>query len=139
MSILKTRYERATDVTYEVEAGQTVVGGRLVRLSSEGASKTKPRVAHTGAATDYAVGAAAFDGIAGDDVGVTHRGWQLLTAAEAIRFGVDVFPAANGRIQDIIGDAGDPMPAGARAYGKALNSAAAAGDLVWVKVFGASG
>jgi len=133
MGILKTRYERATDVTYEVEAGQTVSGARLVKLSSEGQSKTKPRVRHTDAATDVAVGAAAFDGIAGDDVGVTHRGWQLLVASAAIPFGVDVVPASNGRVAAAAGAAGE------RAYGAALHSVAAAGDLIWVKVFGASG
>lgn len=134
MAILKTRYERATDVTYVVEAGQTVVGGRLVKLAAAGTSKTKPQIRHTEAATDYAVGAAAFDQISGEDVGVTHRGWQLLTASAAIPFGVDVVPAANGRIADGTGAA-----AGARPYGKALNAAAAAGDQVWVKVFGSSG
>lgn len=133
MGMLKTRYERATDVTYEVAAGQSVTGGRLVKLSSAGTSKTKPRVQHTDAGTDYAVGAAAIDGIAGEDVGVTHRGWQQLTASAAIAFGADVIPASNGRIAAATGGAGE------RPYGKALNAATAAGQLVWVKVFGSSG
>jgi hypothetical protein len=126
MSILKTRYERATDPTFRANA--FVQGGRLVRVVSEGATASKPNVEHTTASTDYSPGAAATDALAGDDVVVKHRGWMLLTAHAAITANSDVYPAAAGRVQNL----GSPA-AGDRPFGRALNAAAAQGDYVWVK------
>ncbi len=128
MSILKTRYERATDPTFEANA--FVQGGRLVTMVAEGDTPSKPKVEHTTGSGDRAVGAAATDAVAGDDVAVTHRGWMLLTASGVIGFETDVYPAANGRIQNV----GSPA-AGDKPFGLALNSAAALGDLVWVKPY----
>lgn len=128
MSILKTRYERATDPTFN--AASFVQGGRLVKIAAAGATPSKPLVEHTEGAADYSVGAAATDAIAGDDVAVTHRGWMLLTADGAITVDTDVYPAANGKVQNVASPA-----AGDRPFGRALNDAAAANDYVWVKPY----
>lgn len=136
MGILKTRYERATDPTFR--ANEFIPGGRLVKMAAEGATPSKPSIVMTTAATDYSPGATATDVIAGEDVAVTHRGWMLLRASEAITVDTDVYPAAAGMIQMFTGAAGDAAPAGARPFGRSLNAATgvdAANSWVWVKPY----
>lgn len=128
MSILKTRYERATDPTFEADS--FVQGGRLVKIVAEGSTPSKPTVAHTTTSSDYSPGAAATDALAGEDVAVTHRGWMLLTSSGAITANSDVYPSTNGRIQNV----GSPA-AGDRPFGRALNAAAGADVGVWVKPY----
>lgn len=132
--VLETRYEKGGDITYR--AGMALEASRLVKLSAAGASKTKPVVVYTDAATDEALGAVFADKINGEDVGVSHRtdSWQKLIASEPIAAGADVYPAALGRVQTFTGAAGDVVPAGARRYGVAVHAAGAAGDSIYVIV-----
>ncbi len=132
--VLETRYELGGDVTYR--AGAALLASRLVRITGAGASKTKPVVGYTTAATDLAVGATFTDAALNADVGVSHRkgSWQKLVAAEAITAGASVYPAADGRVQMFTGATGDTVPAGAERYGVAISAAAALGDPIWVKV-----
>lgn len=126
--VLETRYEFGGDVTYI--SGAALLAGRLVRITGAGASKSKPIVNYTTAATERAVGAVFADVPIDTDVGVSHRhsSWQKLEAAGAIAAGVAVVPAANGRVAAATGAAGEQV------YGISTHAAAAAGDKIWVKV-----
>lgn len=137
MSILKTRYERATDPT--CRASSFVQGGRLVRIASAGATPHKPNVEHTAGSSDRAIGAAGQDALAGNDVVVTHRGWMLLTASGAIAANSDVYPAANGMVQNVGAPAAADKPFGLALHDSPGTQPAGAdtvGDrLVWVKPY----
>lgn len=124
--VLETRYEKGGDVTYIADTA--LLAGRLVKFVSEGTSKTKPEVGYTAAAIDLPLGAVFADAAANEQVGVSHRvgSWQKLEAAAAIAAGVEVQPAANGRVETKTGTN--------RVYGVTLHAAAQAGDKVWVKV-----
>lgn len=134
MGILKTRFERATDVP--LKAFAFVRGGRLVRIAAAGDYPHKPKVQETTAATDFALGAAATDAIAGTDVTITMtRGLMLLQTSEAVAANVDVYPSTNGRVQAFTGGAGDEVPAGARAFGRSWSAADGVDGLIWVKPY----
>lgn len=125
MAILKTRFERGTDVP--LLANAFVRGGRLVRIVAAGLAAHKPRVEETTGPTNYAIGAAAVDAIAGQNVAVTHRGWMLLQSAGVIPFDSDVVPASGGRVQAPTGAAGE------RVFGRSMSGASAVDQLLWVK------
>ncbi len=135
-NMLKTRFEWGLDAPMRCAAA--VEGARLLTViaagnSVAGGSKVKPRVRHTAAATEIAVGAAKMSTAAEEDVTVVARGWQWLDSAEAIVAGVDVYPAAAGRVQQFTGT--EAVPAGARPYGMALSSSAGLDDPVLVRVY----
>jgi hypothetical protein len=127
MGMMKTRYEWGDDTT--MEANAAVTGGRLLKVVAVGDSPVKPKVEHTTGPTEYSVGGALQDAIAGDDVTVVHRGWQKLEAAGAIAVNTNVVPAANGRVAQSAAPATD-VP-----YGRALSATTAAGQFLWVKVY----
>ncbi len=135
-NMLKTRFEWGLDAPMRCAAA--VLGARLLTVvaagdSVAGGSKVKPRVRHTAGAGEIAIGAALMSTAAEEDVTVVARGWQWLEAGEAIVAGVDVYPAADGRIQQFTGT--ETPPAGARPYGMALSTASAVDQPVLVRVY----
>lgn len=103
-------------------AGATVTGGRVVAVTGD------REVSQAGADAAAAIGVAARDAKAGEQVsvfvgrGVVHR----LPATAAITAGAKVATAAAGKVA--------PIGAATNVYGIALTSAAAADDVVEVLV-----
>lgn len=126
MGHLKTRFEYGDDVSAIAHAA--ITGARLVTLVAGGrGTQGKPRVAHTGAATDYVYGVAAMDRAAEQDVTVTRRSTvMLLEAGGAIAENGRIMPGAAGRVV-----ADDATTAGRNIVGRALHAAAGAGSMVW--------
>jgi len=122
MGILKHRFTVADFLP--LVANAAVTGGRLVKPTV--ANGPTPRVEHTTAATEYAIGAVEEDAVVDQRVSVSTRGVQQLTANGAIAFNTDVTPAAAGRVAQAV------TPATDRVYGRALQAAAAQGDKIWV-------
>jgi len=122
MGILKHRFTVADFLPLVAHAA--LIGGRLVEPAA--ANGPTPRVKHTDADSDYAIGAVEEDAVVDQRVSVSTRGVQLLTASGAIAFNTDVVPAADGRVAQADASAGE------RAYGRALQAAAALNDKIWV-------
>lgn len=122
MGILKHRFTVADFLPLVADAA--VTGGRLVKPAA--ANGPTPRVSHTTAATEYAIGAVEEDAVTDQRVSVSTRGVQQLEAHGAIAFNTDVVPAAAGRVAQAA------TPATDRVYGRALQAAAAQGDKIWV-------
>jgi len=98
-----------------------VLAKRLVQLSGETV------IHNTAAATDDAIGVTEFSADVDLDVTVCHLGDDTLeiTAATAFAAGVDVFAAADGKVQVL------PVAGGTyRRVGKSLEAATADGDIV---------
>lgn len=102
-------------------AGTAITKNRLATLNAS------TGVADLCSATTIPIGQTQDDVDAGAPQGIRlpQAGSQVLTAAGAIVRGAIVYPAASGKVDDAV-------VTGGRAYGIALNAAAADGDLIAV-------
>lgn len=113
-------FKPGEDIT--LTAGAAINAGELVYAS---AANT---VLKTSAATAAWVGVAKTDAASGAKVGVTSGGVQELTAGGAIAIGVNVIPAADGKVVTV--GAGTAFTV----VGIAITTAAADGDKIRVKM-----
>lgn len=110
------KFKPGQSVTYKASAA--ITGGQLVEVSG---NRT---VAPAGADSAKVVGVAGFDAAIGDDVTVFDGGVQRLTASAPIAAGATVTAAA----------AGKATTGGTNKVGIALEAAAAANDVIDVRV-----
>ena len=107
-------------VEQKLIADGDLTAGQVVYIS--GSMKVKA----TTAATSAVLGVAMFDAKSGEPVAVECEGLFKLTAAGAITAGAQVAAAAGGKVAT--------AASGANKIGIALNTAAADGDPVFVKI-----